>query len=252
MRDESAPSRLSEERLQEVVQRAFEIAERDALVDRETLDLVERRRVRRVGCVAPVDAPERHDVDGRLLRLHRPDLRRRGLRAEHRLVVEEERLQRRPGRMPRREVERVEVVAGRLDLAAVDHRVPQAEEDVLDFTPDLRDEVEMPAADRRARHRDVDALLGQPPVELGALETGSARVDRALQALAERVQRHAGLAIANLAERELQLALAAEELDARVLDLVDRRGRLDGCESGVLECLGVHGSAEVTNVPAPA
>ena len=104
----------------------------------------------------------------------------------------------------------------------------------------------------RARHRDVDALLGEPPVELRALELGRARVDRALEALAERVQRHARLAVADLAERELQLALAAEELDAHLLDLVDRRGRLDGCECGVLECLGVHGSAEVTNVPPPA
>ncbi len=37
-----------------------------------------------------------------------------------------------------------------------------------------------------------------------------------------------------------------------MLDLVDRRGRLDGCERGVLECLGVHGSADDTNVPETA
>ena len=85
---------------------------------------------------------------------------------------------------------------------------------------------------------------------VGARELRLARVDRGLEPLAERVQRHAGLAVAHLAERELQLALAAEELDAYVLDLVDRRGRLDSCERGVLECLGVHGSAEVTNVPS--
>ena len=34
-----------------------------------------------------------------------------------------------------------------------------------------------------------------------------------------------------------------------LLDLVDRRGRRGSCERGVLECLGVHGSAEVTNGP---
>ncbi len=117
----------------------------------EPLDLMERRRVRRVGGVAAIDAAERDDVDGRLLRLHRPDLRRRGLRPEHRLVVEEERLQRRARRMARREVERVEVVVRRLDLAAVDDRVPEPEEDVLDLAPDLRDEVEMPAPDRASR-----------------------------------------------------------------------------------------------------
>ena len=75
-------------------------------------------------------------------------------------------------------------------------------------------------------------------------------VDRSLEPLAQRVQRHPRLAIAHLSQRELQLALAAEELDADVLDLVDRRGRSGSCERGVLECLGVHGSAEVTNVPA--
>ena len=154
--------------------------------------------------------------------------------------------------MAGREVERVEVVTGRLDLATVDHRVPQAEEDVLHLPTDLRDQVEMPAPDRRSRHRHVDALLGEAPVELGPLETGCARVDRALESLAKRVQRHPGLAVANVAESELQLALASQELHARVLDLVDRRGRLDSCERGVLECLGVHGSAEVTNVPPPA
>ncbi len=142
--------RLAEERLQEVVERALEVAERDALVDGEALDLVERRRVRRVRRVAPVDATERDDVDGRLLRLHRADLRRRRLRAQHRLVVEEERLQRRPRRMPEREVERVEVVARRLDLAAVDDRVAESEEDVLDLAPDLGDQVEVAAPHRRA------------------------------------------------------------------------------------------------------
>ncbi len=151
--------------------------------------------------------------------------------------------------MPWREVERVEVVPRRLDLAAVDDRVAEPEEDVLDLAPDLRDEVKMPAPDRGARHRDVDALLGEAPVELGTRDVRLPRVDRRLEPLPERVQRHARLAVANLAQRELQLALAAEELDTDVLDLLDRRGRLGSCERGVLECLGVHGSAEVTNVP---
>ena len=72
--------------------------------------------------------------------------------------------------MPGREVERVEVVARRLDLTAVDDRVPEPEEDVLELAPDLRDEVEMTASYRRAGHRDVDALLGEAAVELCSLE----------------------------------------------------------------------------------
>ena len=53
--------------------------------------------------------------------------------------------------MPGREVERVEVVARRLDLAAVHDRVAEPEEDVLDLAPDLRDEVELAATDGRPR-----------------------------------------------------------------------------------------------------
>ena len=154
--------------------------------------------------------------------------------------------------MPLRKVERVEVVPRRLDLATVDDRVPETEEDVLELAADLRDEVEMAAPHSGAGHRDVDPLLGQPPIELGSRDLCLASVDRRLELLAQRVQRHARLAVANLAQRELQLALAPEVLDAHVLDLVDRRGRLGSCEGGVLECLGVHGSAEVTNVPRPA
>ena len=109
----------------------------------------------------------------------------------------------------------------------------------------------MSAPDPGAGHRDVDPLLGEAPVELGPLERLLPRVDRGLESLAERIQGHPRLPVPHLAERELQLALAAEELDADLLDLVDRRGRLGSCERGVLECLGVHGSAEVTNVLAP-
>ena len=98
-----------------------------------------------------------------------------------------------------------------------------------------------------AGQRDVDALLRQAPVELGPRQLRLARVDRCLEPLAERVQRHPRLAVAHLAQRVLELALPAEVLDADLLDLVGRRGRLGSCEGCVLECLGVHGSAEVTN-----
>ena len=110
--------------------------------------------------------------------------------------------------MPGREVERVEVVARGLDLAAVDDRVAEPEEDVLDLAADLRDEVEPAARDRRPRHRHVDRLLAQAAVELGAPQLLLAAVDRRLEALAEGVQRDAGLAVADVAQRELERALA--------------------------------------------
>ncbi len=242
---------LAEERLQEVVERALEVAERDALVDGEALDLVEGRRVRRVGRVPPVDAAERDDVDGRLLRLHRPDLRRRRLGAEHRLVVEEERLQRRPRRVPRREVERVEVVARRLDLPAVDDRVAEPEEDVLDLAPDLRDEVEVPAPDR-ARRACVTSTRSSVSRRSSSARSSSA--SRASIAASSR-SRSAFSAMPVSRSRTSRSASFSSLFRPRystrdLLDLVDRRGRIDSCEGGVLECLGVHGSAEVTNARA--
>ena len=61
------------------------------------------------------------------------------------------------------------------------------------------------------------------PVELLAGERPLALVDRGLEPLADAVEQHAGLAVADGAERLRELALAAEVADAHVLDLVGRR-----------------------------
>jgi hypothetical protein len=149
---------LAEELPQQEVERPLQVGERDPLVDGEAFDLVEDRRVRGIRGVAPVDAAEGGDVDGRLLRLHRADLGRGRLRAQHRLVVEEQRRERRAGRVPGRERERVEVVVGGLDLATVDDAVAEPEEDVLDLPPDLRDQVQAPALVAGGGQGDVDPL----------------------------------------------------------------------------------------------
>ena len=226
--------------LEQEVERAGEVGERDPLVHGEPLDLVEDRRVRRVGRVAAVGAAERDDVDGRLLRLHRPDLRRRRLGAEHRLVVDEERRERRARRVAGREVEGVEVVARRLHLAAVDDPVAEPEEDVLDLAPDLGDQVQPAAGVAAGGQRDVDALGRQPRIELRPRQLGLAGVDRGLEPLAHGVQRHPGLAVAHLAQRLLDRALAAQVLDPDGLDLGRRRGCRSGGKSFAFECGGVH------------
>ena len=148
MRAEADRAVGPEERAHEVQQRALQVGERDPVVDREALDLVEGRRVRRVDRVAPVDATRRDHVDGRVALLHRADLRRRRLGPEDDVVVEEERRARRARRVPRREVQALEVVVRRLDLAPVDDLVAEAEEDVLDLAADLRDQVQMAARAR--------------------------------------------------------------------------------------------------------
>ena len=50
-----------------------------------------------------------------------------------------------------------------------------------------------------------------------------------------------GLAVAHFAQRELQLALAPEVRDARVVELGERAGGRDRVESLALQRLRIHG-----------
>src|SRR5919202_1411390 len=159
-----------EERAREAEERALQIGERDSAVDGQPLDLVEDRAVGRVRRVAPVAAAERHHVDGRLVRLHVADLAVRGVRPEEHVVVQVKGVARRAGRVPDRRVERVEVVVGVLDLAAVEDLVAEAEEEILDLAPHLREQVEAAAPRRLARKRDVDDILGERALERRPLE----------------------------------------------------------------------------------
>src|SRR5580765_1299262 len=99
--------------------------------------------------------------------------------------------------MRQRLVERVEVVPDRLDLGAVDDLVAQPEEDVLDLADDLRQRMEAPAAEPRARQRDVERLVEAR--ELGAPELVLPCGDRGFDALARRIEGLAGVAVADAA-----------------------------------------------------
>ena len=71
----------AEELLRQMVERALEVRERDALVDQEPFDLLEVRGVRGVLRVAAVDAARADDCHRRLLALHHPHLHRGGVGA---------------------------------------------------------------------------------------------------------------------------------------------------------------------------
>ena len=192
---------------------------RDALVDREPLELVEDRdsasrrscrggrRGRSRPCRSAAAAPPSCGSA--------PATSRCAARVS---LVEIERGARRPRRMPLGEAERVEVVAGRLDLAAVDDLVAEAEEDVLDVATHQRRRME-----RAARARSCASARAAPPAASRrparsrasprarpALELLLLRGERRLDRLAHGVERHAGLAVAHFAQRELQRTLAAE------------------------------------------
>src|SRR3954465_4260120 len=107
--------------------------------------------------------------------------------------------------MPVWEAESIEVVAGRLDLPAVDDLVAEAEEDVLEVAAGGRRRMERAARPqlRRPEHPrrkcHVGALGREPLLELGARELRLPGGERRLDRLAHGVERHAGLAVAHLA-----------------------------------------------------
>src|SRR5207249_7673546 len=109
------------------------------------------------------------------------------------------------------------------DLAVIADLVAEPEEGVLDLTAGLRDRVQVAERQRVAGERDVDDVLGERALELGALELGASGLDRLLEPVAQGVERHPGLAVADAAKGLGELALAAEVADARLLELVGAR-----------------------------
>ena len=184
------------------------------------------RGVRRV---APVAAAGRDHVDRRRPLLHRPDLVGRRVRAQNGRVVEVEGVELRARRMAGIARQRVEVLPDGCDLGPVPDLVAHAEEDVLDLAPDLRQQVQPPAANRVAGNRDVETGAGGRLVD----ETQQIllpRRHRLLEPRPDAVQEHPALPVAHGAERLGELRLAAEVLDARVVELRFRQSLRDGAQ----------------------
>ena len=140
------------------------------------------RRVAGVERLVAVRAPGCDHVDRRRLRLHRADLHRRRVRAQHHLLVGAERdvdrVLHRAGRVRGRDVQRLEVVPVVLDLGALGDPVPEPDEDVLELAADLRDEVQVAAAPAVPADRQVERRPGRPPAPR-TLELGAPRRRRA-------------------------------------------------------------------------
>ena len=129
---------------------AGQVAEGDAPVDDQPLDLVEDGQVAGVGRVPAVGPAGGDDVDRRRLRRHHPDLHGRGVGAQQRRLglaqLHVEGVPHAAGRMGGGHVEGLEVVPVGLDLGPLGHRVAHADEDVLQLAAGLVDEVEVAAA----------------------------------------------------------------------------------------------------------
>src|SRR5439155_4707083 len=88
--------------------------------------------------------------------------------------------------------------------------------------------------------RDVDHLLAQAAIELLVGERARALGERRLETLADPVQEHPALAVAHLAQRQRELALAPEVAHAHLLERVARRRALDRGRSFALVLVPVH------------
>ena len=192
-------------------------------------------RVGGVG-VAPVDLAGHDHEDRRRLRLHRPDLHRRGVGAQQHLGVRlhVEGVLEHPRRVPGRVVERGEVVVVVLDLGPLDHPVAEADHHVLDLPRRAGDQVQVPGrARRRAGQGDVDPVARQPRSSSARVELGGAPLEQLLQRLARPVGAAADLApfllgqLGDAAQDRRQLGFAAEVADPQLLQLGGARRGLD-------------------------
>src|SRR5919202_1753335 len=126
---------------------AGQVAEGDAPVHGQPLNLVEDGEVAGVGGIPAVAAPRHDHVDGWHLGLHDSDLNRRGVGPkEGGLRLTQPHVEGVPhaaGGVAGRHVEGLEVVPVRLDLRALGHPVAHGHEHVLQLHPGLGDEVEV-------------------------------------------------------------------------------------------------------------
>src|SRR5262249_56033940 len=104
-----------EEFFEKGLQRAFQIPHSDSAIDVQPFNLKEHRIVSRVGIVSAKDLSGSDDSERRTTALQRVYLHRRRLRPQRKLVVDVESILRFAGRMTDRNVERVEIIEGRID-----------------------------------------------------------------------------------------------------------------------------------------
>ncbi len=142
--------------------------------------------------IGPIDATRTNDADRRAVFLHRADLHRRGVRAQHvrRAIIAFgtvgiERVHFSPRRGVTRNIQRIKVIPIGFDLRAFGHRKPHVCKDRRDLFGHLRDRVNAALAARSARQGHVQPFGFQPLFQSGigqrSLFGGQRRVDLVFQ-----------------------------------------------------------------------
>ena len=225
-------------------------------VDDQPLDLVEHRRVGRV--VIAAEGPPRHDdAQRRLLRLHRADLHGRGMGAQHqaravRAWRQIERVVLLARGMVRRDVERGEIVEIVLDMRPLGDDETHLAEDRDDLVDGLADRMDRSRAAGQHRQGHIGQLAGEaigqrgtPQPVAGFLERRGDRVPKGVQPRA-RLPALFCRKLAKPAHQRGNLAVAAEQLDADLLELLrrlrsgNRPQELIGFQCGIFHFIHQH------------
>ena len=208
-------------------QAAFEMSHMGRPVDDQPLDLVEHRRMRCI-VVTAERPPGNDDPDRRLLRQHRADLHRRGMRAQHEPgavgpLRQIKRVVFLPCRMLRRYVERREVIEILLDMRAFGDHETHFAKDRDNLVHRLTNRMNASGSCVRDRESNVGTLDGEPFFERRASEPRSRLGERRCDPVPGHVQSGARLAPllrlqrAQFAHRQRQGATPTEDPDANLL-----------------------------------
>ena len=179
-----------EEGLEEGLERPFEVAEGDALVDHQPFDLVEHRRVGGVA-VGSVHAAGSDHVERRAMALAGADLHRRGVRPEDARVLagrsrlEVEGIHHRSRGWFSPHVERGEIVTLRLDLGPFGDAEAEVGKDLGELVHHLADRMDGALRRLRRRQRQVDRLRCELALQLGVFERALPRRDGVGHGLAQ-------------------------------------------------------------------
>ena len=236
----------AEHLLAEVVERALQVAERDALVDDQAFDLRELRQMTGVGDIAAIHLARGDDVDGRLLLLHDVHLHARGLRAQQHLglaahrgllagsVDHVEGVLHATAGVICRGIERLEVIVVGFHLGTLSHGVAQAQEDLGDLVGNCVDEVARAHLLAAAGQRDVDGRRIDSRLKLLGGKRALALLERRLDGAAHLVHRfaHGGALflrhLAHAAQVARQRAGLAQHRHAHLLERGSVRSLFDG------------------------
>ena len=233
VRTETDDRVLAVQLLCEQLENALQVAHADALIDNQTLDLMEQRRVGCVNGVRTVNTARRDNTDRRLALFHRADLHRGCLGTQNDIVRDIEGVLRVARRMILRDVQRLEVVVVELDLRAFRDREAKTEENLLELVE--HDVQRMLLADDNVltRQGNVDGLRLQLLLERSLLDQLLLLVNDGFDLrtnVVDQLTNNRTLLCGNVLhalEQRGQLTLFAEELNA---GLVQRARILRGSE----------------------